>query len=126
MLNIKLISTLNNNLYKDFAIHCMNNYHIYNNTNDLGCIIIFYKELLTDPKKALGEVLKEWDKLKLSDVNFKKSSSTVASEGVDDLIEIQIAKWKYKLSDKDKLKFQDILDYFGIVLYDMKNGRPNI
>ncbi|MBS3737487.1 MAG: sulfotransferase domain-containing protein [Psychroflexus sp.] len=121
----KFITKFKDPFYIDFAIFCMNNYHIYNNYKDDRMIPIFYEKMILSPENELAEALKEWN-IKYDKINhlIKKPSSEVAKEGLKKKSKDQIAKWKFKLTKEEAEIFQSILDYFSIKVYDMKNGIP--
>lgn len=112
-------------LFIDFAIFCMNNYHVYNNYNDNRMIPIFYEKIILSPEDELAEAFKAWN-IKYDTVKhlIKKPSSEVAKEGLKKKSKDQIAKWKFKLTEEEVEVFQSILDYYSIKIYDMKTGVP--
>ena len=121
----KFITKFKDPFFIDFAIFCMNNYHVYNNYHDNRMIPIFYEKIILSPEDELAEAFKAWN-IKYNSVKhlIKKPSSEVAKEGLKEKSNDQIAKWKFKLSEKEIEVFQSILDYFSIKVYDMKSGTP--
>ena len=51
-------------------------------------------------------------------------NKTNTSQGLEKNPELQMAKWDNKLTNIEKEKFQAILNYFRIKIYNMKAGRP--
>jgi hypothetical protein len=121
------INGLEELIYKEFAVYCMNNHHIYNNEIDSDkYFVILYEELLLNPLDALKTVTENW---KLNDERIRHKIDSQQVEFADantknSNIELQLSKWKNTLSDGDKIKFQSILDHFQINTYNMKNSLP--
>lgn len=113
-------------LYKEFAVYCMNNYHIYNTeVNSDEYHVLFYEELLLNPMEALQPVLKDWG-LNPQRLHEKLNANTTKKETKqrDFSKHQQLSKWKNQLTEIDHSIFQTILEYFQIQLYTMHEGMP--
>jgi hypothetical protein len=122
----KFIDSQETLLFKEFSTYCMNNYHIYESEfKSDNYIVIFYEDLLVNPMETLGEVILEWrlEKDKIRKIIYKLNK-TNTSQGLEKNPELQMAKWDNKLTNIEKEKFQAILNYFRIKIYNMKAGRP--
>lgn len=62
--------------------------------------------------------------LNISDVDYRNPSSEASTEGIKQDFEKQITKWKSSLSNEDIMRFQEVLDYFEIKVYNMNQGKP--
>jgi hypothetical protein len=122
----KFIDSQETLLFKEFSTYCMNNYHIYESEfKSDNYIVIFYEDLLLNPMETLSEVILEWrlEKDKIRKM-IGKLNKTNTSQGLEKNPELQMAKWDNKLTNIEKEKFQAILNYFRIKIYNMKAGRP--
>lgn len=120
------IDSIKNDLQKEFSIFCLNNYHIYNDYRNYNCLTIFYEVLLYNPEQSLRKVTEEWNLLNTSDVDYRNPSSEASTEGIKQDFEKQITKWKSSLSNEDIMRFQEVLDYFEIKVYNMNQGKPQL
>jgi hypothetical protein len=121
------INSLADLLHKEFAVYCMNNFHIYNHEiNSENYFTIFYEDLLLDPVNTLKLIINNWS-LNVNPIEniihdqqakFDETSKQYLNK------KQQVSKWKNYLSDTDKKKFQNILDYFEIKIYNMSEIMP--
>jgi len=123
----EFINGLEDLLHKEFAVYCMNNFHIYNNEiNSDKYFIIFYEDLLLDPINALKYIAENWN-LNVEQMERKiypqKTRFDETNNQHLDKVK-QVSKWKSDLSEVDRIKFQTILDYFQINRYNMKDSFP--
>jgi hypothetical protein len=121
------ISSLDSLLEKEFAIYCLNNYHIYNYPPTDKAIVVFYEHLLFDAENELDRIFKEWRVSVNLDTNMLyRPSSEADYEGIKQNKLQQVSKWKNQLSENQLKSFQLILDHFGIKLYTMDDPLPKL
>jgi len=121
------IDSLENLIQKEFAVYCMNNFHIYNTEiNSDKYYIIFYEDLLLNPINALKYITENWnlntERIERKIYPQKTKFDETNNQHLDK--EKQVSKWKNHLSEVDRIKFQTILDHFQINRYNMKDSLP--
>jgi hypothetical protein len=121
------INELKDLIHREFAVYCMNNYHIYNyEINSTKYFTVFYEDLLLDPINTLKLIIENWG-LNLNRIENKiyaQQAKFVDPKSININKESQLSKWTSELSENDNIIFQSILNHFHINLYNMKNFLP--
>jgi hypothetical protein len=96
------------------------------NRNNIEWIIMFYEDLILDPKKELNRLFDKW-KIALPegalDVINRPSSMTIDASAIGNN-EKQLSKWKTQLNEHQIEKMQRVLDYFEITVYSKNDIYP--
>jgi len=126
--NKEYIEGLESDLEKRIAVWCMNNCPTINNMGSLELFVVYYSDLVLDPKAQLSSILKEFQftdvEQRLARVNFRKASST--NFGGDYKIEPknQLHKNFDRISEDNKEAIQKVFDYFGFELFSAFSPFP--
>lgn len=122
------LDSLKSPLERKIAGWCLNNCEVINNIQDYPVYVLFYSELLTNPKEELRKLLKacrlEKYISKLDTVNFKRASTTAIKGEYQKSEQEQLHKNFEKLDETTKASVQRIFDYFEFTLYTAYSPFP--
>ncbi|WP_321369241.1 sulfotransferase domain-containing protein [uncultured Draconibacterium sp.] len=115
------IKSLRSKLEQKIAIWCLNNCPTINRIHELDVQIIFYSDLVLNPKLELQKILDSYDinvdSKSLKNLNFTKASRTDFNNELKNLPEEQLYKNFKKLDEETKEKIQNVFDHFEFRLY---------
>jgi hypothetical protein len=120
------LNTLENPLERHVALWCINNLPVIRNAELMNKMhVIYYENLLTDPRRELDEIGKLWgENFSVSESEIRKPSKTTNQDERTTNIEKQLIKWRVGVPDVQLDKLQNVLDYFGCTLYNIKSPWP--
>jgi len=122
------INGLSSILEKRIAFWCMNNSNTIQKLNDLDVCVVFYSDLLINPKKEIKNILKN-SNLKINEkdldsMNFRKASKTnFKGDFINDPLK-QLNKNFKNLEKEKKDRIQKIFDYYDLKLYSAYSPLP--
>jgi len=125
------LQKLETKLEQKIANWCLNNVLVLNNPKILEqVLIVFYNELLAEPKGETQRILRALDLPKevqtiVRFIDFRKASSTDFSGQLAAAPEKQLFKNFNRLSTETKEQLQKIFDYFDFKLYTAFSPYPN-
>ena len=125
------IKSLNTKLEKKIAIWCENYVNLIKNPDIMGeTIIVFYEDLITNPKVEVRRIIKKLnvncsvEKL-IQKYDFRKPSRTDFANTLQKVPEEQLRKNIRNLDKKAKKKIQNIFDHYEFNLYNAFTPYPN-
>ncbi len=119
---------LNSSLEFQVAKWCVNNYLVLNRLKELRLHPVFYSDILLNPEKELEKIINLYAlpkaKTKIKQITFSKPSNSDFHDQFIANPKEQLHK-NFNTLDKDtKNRIQQILDYFGVKLYDAYSPLP--
>ncbi len=104
---------------------CINYVELIRRMNENKFTYIFYEDLLLNPIAQIEKINKESNlDIDIEKVNFKKASSSNFLGNFEKSNEVQLSKWLESISEQEKQKTQEILDYFQIQVYSAFEALP--
>lgn len=118
------LESLDTKLEKRMAIWCLNNISTINNPlNKNKWMLIYYENMLLNPKDELRIIEKEYNiHLNWGKIDLKKTSSS--SRRPLKSTEEQLSSWCNQISIIEKEKIQEVFNYFNLKIYSAFNTMP--
>jgi hypothetical protein len=123
---LEFIIGLTSSLEKLVAMWCLNLKYLIEHTSPSDKLIfIYYEDLLMNPLNELKKICALWRiDLDTASLDFRKPSKTDFHKQLKQEPIEQLSKWQHDVSETDKNKVQDVLDYFKVNLYSAGNAMP--
>ncbi|MCF6351468.1 MAG: sulfotransferase domain-containing protein [Cyclobacteriaceae bacterium] len=120
------INSLDTYLEKRIALWCVNNKDIMNLEHiQEKIIIVFYEEILLNPKKQILKISKLLNiPINVGEICFERSSVSTGLGRETINSKKQLSKWINKLNEYEKEKIQLIFDHFGLNTYNAFSPLP--
>jgi hypothetical protein len=119
---------LDSELEIQIAIWCINNCQVIEKLNNYNLHIVFYLDLISNPKEELGKILEiygfENHAERLTKIKYQNVSSSSSKKGFQSP-KIQICKNFDKLNNQEKHKIQRIFNHFDFKLYTAFSPYPD-
>lgn len=121
------LQSLRSSLELQIAIWCINNSEVIKKISDYNVYVIYYSDLLLDPKKELEILFRNYgfqERIdRLNKLSYRKVSSSSARKNLLDPKE-QLLKNINELDYKTKESIQRVYDYFDFKLYSAFSPNP--
>ncbi|HZB13541.1 MAG TPA: sulfotransferase [Chryseolinea sp.] len=120
------INGLNSELARLVAMWCLYHKYILDFQNQKGTlIVIFYEDLLVNPKEELRKIISSWKlDLHIDSLDLRKPSQSDFSKQLKADPMAQLTKWQQEISLDEISDVQSILDYFEIGIYNSHSVLP--
>lgn len=126
--HISYINSLSTKLERKIALWCINNCPLIDQLNKLDVHVIFYSDLVLNPKKEIDRLLKRYrmgfELNDLKNLNLRKASQTDFDGELKKNPEEQLFKNFNKLDQLTKEKIQTVFDHFNLTLYSAHSPYP--
>ncbi len=120
----KAFQLVNSKLTFLVAEWALNNVEVLKNEDDKWHVV-FYEDLLLNPEKEIEQINNNCNlNISLDENTLREASSSSRSGDYKRDTQAQLDKWKNKLPEEEKERIQQILDAFGIKVYNVESSLP--
>lgn len=86
---------------------------------------VFYEDILLNREKTLGRIFEVWDLPIPADlINLSANRSITSRQDGPIEAKLQLSRWRQSFSEREKFEMQEVLDHFGIVVYNTNLDIP--
>lgn len=126
--HLNYLNSLNTIIERRIALWCIHNHKNLSHKNASKWILVFYEELVLNPKKGFRILLRELgfsvDEKHYNSINFSKPSSSDFLKNHNEDPQKQLKKYICDWDDERLDKIQSIFDTFNIKIYSAKSPYP--